>query len=116
MTKSDLQKAPLWPWSRYGKPELREAVELLEVYAKPGWVPDHKLFAAVSTVVKHFAMLKIGIRKHTYWNKSIVYFVELNGSRVSGDFADRDEAENEARKLIDTLGFVTWSDMSETMD
>src|SRR5688572_1067766 len=116
MTESETQKVRLWDCNRYGKPELKEAVELLEVYSKPGWVPDHKLFAAVRTVVRHFTRQTIGIRQHTYWNKSIVYFIVLNGSRISGDFATRDEAEAEARKLFDILGFVTWSDLSETMD
>lgn len=103
-------------WLRLGKTELKDAVDLLEIYSKPGFVPDHKLILATRAVVEHFNSQTIGVCQHTNFDKSIVYFVLLNGCRVGGELATLKEAKKRARELFDVVGLATWSEPSETMD
>ena len=99
-----------------GKSNLKEAVDILEVYSGPGWVPNHKLFVAARTILEHFKKQTVGVRQHTNWDKSIVFFLELNGIRIGSELATKREAETQARRLLSAQGVATLRNLPETMD
>lgn len=108
-----------WERPRWGpiKPEEKEAFDRLGFFAEYGYYnPENTFLESVRTVVSFMRQLTVGVRQHTNFDKSIVYFVLLNETPVSGAMSTLKEARARARDLFKVLGVAQWEDLSETMD